>query len=137
MKSSIILLDTNILLDIFTDNKEWCEWSITQIERHRSFYQLIINPIIYTELSIGFDKIEILEKSLYLAKIKLQDIPREALFLAGKAFLTYRKSNKGIKNTTLPDFFIGAHAAVAKYKILTRDPKRIKHYFPSVNIIHP
>lgn len=132
-----LLIDTNVLLDIFTDNPEWSDWSIEQLERFQSKADFKINSIIYSELSIGFNKIEELENSLYLARIKIAEIPREALFLAGKAFLKYRRQNKGTKSITLPDFFIGAHAAIEKIPILTRDPKRMKHYFPGIKVIAP
>lgn len=132
-----LLIDTNVLLDIFTDNPEWSDWSIEQLEKYQSKADFKINSIIYSELSIGFQKIEELEHSLYVARIKIAEIPREALFLAGKAFLKYRRQNKGTKSITLPDFFIGAHAAVEKMPILTRDPKRMKHYFPGLKVIAP
>lgn len=132
-----LLIDTNILLDIFTDNPEWSDWSIDQLEKYQNKADFKINSIIYSELSIGFEKIEELENSLYVARIKIAEIPREALFLAGKAFLKYRRQNKGTKSITLPDFFIGAHAAVQKIPVLTRDPKRMKHYFPGIKIIAP
>lgn len=132
-----LLIDTNILLDIFTDNPEWSDWSIEQLEKYENKADFKINSIIYSELSIGFQKIEELENRLYVARIKIAEIPREALFLAGKAFLKYRRQNKGTKSITLPDFFIGAHAAVEKMPLLTRDPKRMKHYFPSIKVIAP
>lgn len=132
-----LLIDTNVLLDIFTDNPNWADWSLEQLEKHQTKLDFKINPIIYSELSIGFQKIEELENSLYVARIKIIEIPREALFLAGKAFLKYRRVNKGTKSITLPDFFIGAHAAIEKIPILTRDPKRMRHYFPSIKIISP
>lgn len=137
MKTSSILIDTNVLLDVFTDNPSWAEWSISHLEKFQRKADLIINPIIYSELSVGFEKIELLEKSLYVAGIKIREVPREGLFLAGKAFLKYRRIHKGTKSITLPDFFIGAHAAVQKIPILTRDPKRMKHYFPTLKVICP
>lgn len=137
MKSSSILVDTNVLLDVFTDNPLWVDWSLEKIEKHQQKSVLKINPVIYAELSIGFERIEELEKCLYIAGIKLVDTPREALFLAGKAFLKYRRSNKGTKSGTLPDFFVGAHAAVERMPVLTRDPKRMKHYFPTLKTISP
>ena len=137
MKSLGVLIDTNVLLDVFTDNPSWAEWSIRQLEKLQRKTDLIINPIIYSELSVGFEKIELLEKSLYVSGIKIKEVPREGLFLAGKAFLKYRRSNRGTKSITLPDFFIGAHAAVQKIPILTRDPKRMKYYFPTLKVICP
>ena len=137
MLSKSVLIDTNVLLDVFTDSPDWAEWSISKLEKYQSVATLKINAIIYSELSVGFEKIEQLENSLYVAGIKISEIPREALFLAGKAFLKYRRQNKGTKSITLPDFFIGAHGAVEKIPVLTRDPKRMKHYFPSLKVICP
>jgi predicted nucleic acid-binding protein len=134
---SDLLIDTNVLLDIFTDNPEWSDWSMAQLEKYQSKANFKINSIIYAELSIGFQRIEELEDNLYIARIKIAEIPKEALFLAGKAFLKYRKQNKGTKSVTLPDFFIAAHAAITKMPMLTRDPKRMKHYFPGIKVIAP
>lgn len=136
MVSGEVLVDTNVLLDLFTNNPEWIGWSLAQLEKIQANASLIINPIVYSELSIGFQRIEELENSLYLAGIKIKEIPREALFLAGKIFLKYRK-NQGPKLGVLPDFFIAAHAAIIKAPLLTRDIARVKHYFPSVKLICP
>ena len=95
-----------------------------------------INSIVYTEVSIGFNRIEEVEKAISELDIKVIEIPREALFLAGKVFLRYRK-NKGIKKTPLPDFFIGAHAAISQFDLITRDSAKYKTYFPSLKLIHP
>jgi len=97
---------------------------------------LYINSIIYTEVSIGFNRIEEVEAALELAGIKVLEMPREALFLAGKVFLNYRK-HKGTKHSTLPDFYIGAHATVSTFDLITRDISKFKTYFPKLNLIHP
>lgn len=131
-----VLVDSNILIDIFSNSTDWFRWSRDQLTYLSGQTRLYINPIIYTEISIGFTKIEELENCLNLLPIQNQELPKEALFLAGKAFLSYRK-NGGRKSATLPDFFIGAHGAVNKWSIITRDPKRMKFYYPSLNIISP
>lgn len=131
-----ILVDSNILLDVFLDDPDWANWSEIQLEQLSSSYPLYINPVIYAEVSIGFDKIEIFESTLAGCGIRMQNIPREALFLAGKVFLQYRK-RKGIKIAPLPDFFIGAHAAVEKFTLLSRDVVRYRSYFPTVKLISP
>lgn len=136
MAADEVLIDTNVLLDIFTNNSKWINWSLGQLEKIKTRASLIINPIVYSELSIGFERIEELENSLYLAGIKTKEIPREGLFLAGKVFLKYRK-NQGPKLGVLPDFFIAAHAAIIKAPLLTRDVARVKYYFPSVKLICP
>jgi predicted nucleic acid-binding protein len=130
------LVDTNIILDIFLDDPVWADWSEMTLERYHASHKLIINPIIYTEASIGFERIEKLEEAIAAAGFQLEEIPREALFLTGKVFLQYRK-NKGAKLSPLPDFFIGAHAAVLGIDLITRDVRRYRAYFPTVNLIAP
>ena len=129
-------MDSNVLLDVFEDDATWGDWSESMLDRMSETRTLIINPIIYSEVSIGFRGIEELEDVLGRGGFRMKEIPKESLFLAGKAFLKYRK-RKGAKSTALPDFFIGAHAAVAKISLLTRAPKRIRSYFPSVDVIAP
>lgn len=131
-----LLIDTNVILDVIQDDPRWCDWSLGILDQYSQTHRLIINPIIYTEISIGYQRIEELEEMLTISGIKLMPIPKEALFLSGKAFLNYRRK-KGTKASTLPDFFIGAHAAVADITLATRDTKRISHYFPSVRLIKP
>jgi len=133
MKSHI-LVDSNVILDIVTADSHWCEWSIDTLSELAEHHYLAINPIVYAEISIGFTEIEILEESITLFK-KLP-IPYEACFLAGKVFKKYRQ-NSGTKNQPLPDFFIGAHAVIDKLKLVTRDKKRYRHYFPSLSLISP
>jgi len=131
-----ILVDSNVILDVFEDDPNWCEWSIRMLEQYGKSNRLIINPIVYTEISIGFEQIQELDKALFQGGLTMLEVPKEALFLAGKAFLEYRRK-KGTKVSPLPDFFIGAHAAVAKTKLLTRDTKRIGSYFPTVELLSP
>ena len=131
-----ILVDSIIILDIFLDDPNWAEWSEATLSEYSMHTPLYINPIIYTEISIGFKKIEELETALLKGGFQILEIPKEALFLAGKAFLKYRRS-KGVKNSPLPDFFIGAQAAVFDLELITRDSKRYQTYFPTVKIISP
>ena len=131
-----LLVDSNVLLDIFSDDPVWFTWSQQMLSRYAQTYDLVINLVIYTELSISFERIEELEASLRAASIGVAPLPREALFLAGKVFLSYRRRG-GAKASTLPDFFIGAQAAVQKLPLLTRDVKRYKTYYPTVELISP
>jgi predicted nucleic acid-binding protein len=132
----VILVDTNVLLDVFEDDAEWSDWSQDRLDSASATDTLAINPIIYSELSIGFARIEELEAVIKEASLAIEDIPREALFLAGKAFLRYRRSH-GTKRGVLPDFYIGAHAAVMQWPVLTRDVGRYRTYFPTVSLIAP
>ena len=133
---SEILVDSNVILDIFLNDPNWADWSETMLNQYGTAHELLINPIIYTELSIGFNRIEELEEALHSAGFHLLEIPKEALFLAGKVFLQYRQ-NKGTKSSPLPDFFIGAHAAVLNVGLITRDIARYRTYFPTVHLISP
>jgi predicted nucleic acid-binding protein len=132
----VILVDTNVLLDVFEDDAEWSAWSQDRLDSASTTDTLAINPVIYSELSIGFARIEELEVVIREASLAVEDIPREALFLAGKAFLRYRRS-RGTKRNVLPDFYIGAHAAVMQWPLLTRDVTRYRTYFPTVSLIAP
>ena len=131
-----ILVDSCVLLDLFTDNPEWADWSEKILGQYSQTNTLYINSIIYTEVSIGFNRVEEVDDAIEQAGIKVLEIPREALFLAGKVFLNYRKS-KGAKHSTLPDFYIGAHAMVSTFKLITRDISKFKTYFPNLNLICP
>lgn len=131
-----ILIDSCVLLDLFTDDPKWGDWSEAMLGQYSQTNSLFINSIVYTEISIGFNRIEEVENAIEQLGVRVLEIPREALFLAGKVFLKYRK-NKGTKNSTLPDFFIGAHAAVSSFDLITRDTARYKTYFPGVKIIYP
>ena len=132
----MVLVDTNVLLDVLQNDPVWAEWSQEQLENARLTNRLAVNEIIYTELSVAFARIEELEVVIGEAMLAMEVIPREALFLAGKAFLNYRRA-RGSKQGVLPDFFIGAHAAVMKWPLLTRDPGRYRRYFPTVPLICP
>jgi predicted nucleic acid-binding protein len=131
-----LLVDSNIILDLFLDDPVWADWSEAALSDYAVRTPLFINPVIYSEISIGFNKIEELEAALSKSGLQMLDIPKEALFLAGKAFLNYRK-HKGEKRSPLPDFFIGAHAAVSGLDLITRDKNRYQTYFPTVRIIAP
>ena len=131
-----VLVDSNVILDVVEDDPQWCEWSLDLLNQYSETHQLIINPVIYAEVSISFERIEEFEEVLSAGDLKMVPIPKEALFLAGKVFVRYRRK-QGVKTTPLPDFFIGAHAAVADVALLTRDKKRFKHYFPSVKLVSP
>lgn len=130
------LVDSNVLLDVLTEDPAWFSWSSSALEQCANQGILYINPIIYAEVSIGFVNIEEVEAALPGEIYRRLHLPLEAAFLAGKAFLTYRK-NSGARLSTLPDFFIGAHAAVSGLHLLTRDPKRYRTYFPTVSLIAP
>ncbi len=132
----MILVDTNVLLDVVSDDRIWADWSQRQMEAASLVQQLAVNSVIYAELSFGFTRIEEVDAVLADARIRLIDIPREALFLAGKAFRLYRQRG-GLKTGVLPDFFIGAHAAVEQLPLLTRDPMRFRAHFPTVRLIAP
>ena len=131
-----ILVDSNIILDVFLDDPNWAEWSESKLAKFSSITKLFINLVVYSEVSIGFQRIEELEFALNQTGFQMLEIPKEALFLAGKAFLTYRK-NKGSKRSPLPDFYIGAQAAILKMDLITRDPSRYRTYFPTVQLITP
>jgi predicted nucleic acid-binding protein len=132
----MILVDTNVLLDLVVEDPKWATWSQEQLESASLRDRLKINPIIYAELSMAFSRIEEVEAILFEASVAVEPIPREALFLAGKVFISYRKRS-GIKQGVLPYFFIGAHAAVTSSSVLTRDAGRYRTYFPSVPLIAP
>ena len=130
------LIDTNVLLDLVTDDPVWAEWSIRQLDIAAVKGPLAINGVVYAELSVGFERIEDLDAVLEDAAIAVVEIPRPALFLAGKAFQRYRAAG-GSRSGVLPDFFIGAHAAIAGLPLLTRDGQRYHTYFPSLSLIAP
>lgn len=132
----IVLVDTNVLLDVLEDDSEWAPWSQDQLDAAAATDTLAINPLIYSELSMAFARIEELDAVIEEVSLNVETIPKEALFLAGKVFLTYRKA-RGTKHNVLPDFFIGAHAAVMQWPILTRDVGRYRTNFPSVELITP
>ena len=130
-----VLVDSNILLDLFIEDDEWFDWSATMIEQTSTRGLLIINPIIYAEVSVRYDSVEDLEEDLRDDLVK-RPLPWSAAFLAGKCFERYRRAG-GTRTAPLPDFFIGAHAAVEDLTLLTRDPRRFRTYFPRLRIISP
>ena len=131
-----MLVDTNVLVDVLEDDPEWADWSIGQLRTQSRVHRLVINPVIYAELSLTFSTVEALDQVLSGMQLPVVEMPRSALFLAGKAFAQYRRRG-GTKGNVLADFFIGAHAAVAGWPILTRDGRRYQSYFPTVNLVMP
>lgn len=132
----MILVDSCVIIDVLVDDPNWAAWSQQQLENRSVNGALIVNPVIYAEISVGFERIERLESMLKRAQLGLQEIPREALFLAGKAFQRYR-ARGGTRSSTLLDFFIGAHATVSGIPLLTRDVARYTTYFPQLELIAP
>jgi hypothetical protein len=132
----LLLVDTNVVLDVVQNDPAWAQWSQAQLDAASLRSALLINPIIYAELSIAYRRIEELEQMLSKGGFRVEQIPREALFLAGKVFMRYREQG-GAKGGVLPDFFIGAHAAVAGIPLLTRDARRYRSYFPKLELLSP
>jgi predicted nucleic acid-binding protein len=130
------LVDTNVLLDILTDDPKWAEWSGTALAEARDAGNLVINPIVYAEVSVRFARIEELDEALPAGDFLREELPYLAGFLAGKAYVRYRKLG-GTKRSPLADFYIGAHAAVCHYRLLTRDGARYRTYFPTLMLITP
>jgi predicted nucleic acid-binding protein len=131
-----VLVDANVLIDIATDDPAWGDWSADALERAGAGARLVINPLVYAEVSVAFDRIEDLDGLLPEAVFHREPLPWAAGFLAGKAFLAYRRKG-GRRTGVLPDFYIGAHAAVAGYRLLTRDRRRFRSYFPTVDLLAP
>jgi len=131
-----ILVDSNVILDVVTEDPKWYDWSAGQLEKLAESHTLVINPIIYSEVSIGFDRIEDLDRTLPPDFFRRDPLPWEAGFLAGKCFVKYRRSG-GKRHSPLPDFYIGAHAAIGGIALLTRDTNRYKSYFPKLALISP
>jgi len=130
------LVDTNVLLDLFTNDPEWADWSVRQLEAASLKGPLAINDVVYAELSVRFDAIETLDAALMETGVSIEPMPRAALFLAGKAFQRYR-ARGGSRSGVLPDFFMGAHAAVTGWPLLTRDVRRYRTAFPRVELVAP
>lgn len=133
---SAVLVDSNVLLDIMTEDPRWLPWSARALADAAETFRLVINPIIYAEISIRYSRIEDLDDALPKTLVEREPLPYEAAFLAGKAFLIYRKRS-GTRRSPLPDFFIGAHASIAGYRLLTRDAARYRTYFPKLRLIAP
>lgn len=133
---SVVLVDSNVLLDLITRDPTWFSWSANAIENAANISRLAINPIIYAEVSTYYSRIEDLDGALPKSMFDREPLPYDAGFLAGKAFLTYKRRG-GTRHSSLPDFFIGAHAAIAGYRLLTRDAARYRTYFPTLKLIAP
>lgn len=129
-------MDSSVILDLVTEDPHWFEWSSTALARCADDGMLVINPIIYAEVSVKFERIEDLDAVLPAGSFRREPLPWEAAFLAGKCFLTYRRRG-GARHSPLPDFYIGAHAAVSGLLLLTRDPRRYRTYFPSLELLCP
>ena len=130
------LVDTNVLLDLVTDDPVWADWSIAELEAASLRGPLLINDVIYAELAVRYSRVEDLDAFVQRAGLEIAPFPRAALFLAGKVFAQYRRSG-GLRTSVLPDFFVGAHAAVSEWPVLTRDVGRYRTYFPTLTLITP
>lgn len=131
-----VLVDSNVILDVLTEDARWLDWSSEALAAAAESEVLVINPIIYAEVSVGFERIEELEEALPATMFRREPLPWEAGFLAGKCFLSYRRLG-GSRRSPLPDFYIGAHAAVRAMTLLTRDATRYRSYFPTLSLIAP
>ncbi len=132
----MMLVDTNVLLDVLQDDLVWADWSIGQLRAQAQVHELIINPVIYSELSLSFESVDAVDQSIHAMGIELRELPRAALFLAGRAYLQYRRDG-GARPNVLADFFIGAHAAVVRGGVITRDARRYRRHFPTVRLLTP
>jgi len=131
-----VLVDSNVLLDIASNDPKWSDWSAAALAECAEHTTLIVNPIVYAEVSIGYTTIEALDEALPAILYQRESLPWEAGFLAGKCFLLYRRRG-GLRNSPLPDLYIGAHAAVGHLALLTRDVARYRSYFPTIEILAP
>ncbi|WP_036329476.1 type II toxin-antitoxin system VapC family toxin [Microbispora sp. ATCC PTA-5024] len=136
MPERVTLVDSCVLLDIATNDPKWADWSAEALAMALDEGRVVVNPIVYAEVSIGFSTLEEFEEALPAEDFHREDIPFDAAFLAGKAILAYRRRGGG-RRSPLPDFFIGAHAAVRRYRLLTRDEPRYRTYFPTVELVAP
>lgn len=130
------LIDSNVLLDVFTDDPAWGDWSARMLAAVLDDGRAVVNPIVYAEVSVGFDRIEDLDEALPATQFGREPLPFAAGFVAGKAFVHYRRRG-GTRSSPLPDFYIGAHAAVAGHRLLTRDARRYRTYFPTIELVAP
>lgn len=131
-----VLVDSNVILDVFTEDPGWYEWSASRLDDLAQDHVLVVNPIVYSEVSMRFTTIEELDHALPPEFYRREVLPWEAAFLAGKAFVRYRRRG-GRRRSPLPDFYIGAHTAVRGYALLTRDARRYRTYFPTLTLIAP
>lgn len=132
----MLLVDTNVLIDVLEDDPAWVDWSLHQLRAQAQVHELFINPVIYAELSLAFESVHALDETINGIGLSYRELPRPALFLAGRAFVKYRREG-GTRTNVLPDFFIGAHAAVLGCGILTRDSRRYRYHFPRVALTTP
>lgn len=132
----MLIVDSNVVIDVLERDPAWAAWSTDQLDAQSQVHELIINPVIYAEISLVFESVLSLDRAISDMRMSLQEIPRAALYLAGRAFVKYRRGGGG-KGSVLADFFIGAHAAVLGCPILTRDATRYRSYFPTVQLITP
>lgn len=132
----MLLIDTNVLVDVLENDPAWVDWSMAQLRAQSKIHRLAINPIIYSELSLTFSTMEALDQTIDDLDLAMVGMPRPALFLAGKAFVRYRRQG-GNKNNVFADFYIGAHATVLQCPLLTRDTRRYSSYFSDVTLISP
>jgi predicted nucleic acid-binding protein len=133
---AVTLVDSSVLLDVLTDDPTWADWAEGALAAARDAGELAINPIIYAEVSAGFDTVEDLDDALPVTDFVREPLPYQAGFVASRAFVAYRKRG-GERRSPLPDFYIGAHAAVNRYRLLTRDAARYRTYFPTVLLVTP
>jgi predicted nucleic acid-binding protein len=133
---SSTLVDTNVLVGLFDEASEWRDWSDAMLTRCAARGALVINPIVFAEISAAFDSLDDVEAALPPSYLRREALPWEAAFLAGRAFVQYRRRG-GARPAPLPDFYIGAHAAAAGHTLLTRDARRYRHYFPTLRVIAP
>ena len=132
----MVLVDTCVLVDVLQNDPQWADWSIAQLRGQALLHALAINPIIYAEISLSFSTLEALDEVVATLGLEVREIPRPALFLAAKAYAQYRRRG-GSRQQVLPDFFIGAHAAVLGWPLLTRDARRFRSYFPTLDVVAP
>jgi predicted nucleic acid-binding protein len=133
---SAVLVDSNVLLDVLTQDARWSAWSARALSEAADRQRLVINAMIYAEISVHYSRVEDLDAALPRRMLEREPIPFAAAFLAGKCFLAYKRRG-GARQSPLPDFFIGAHAAVAGYTLITRDASRYRTYFPGLPLIEP
>jgi predicted nucleic acid-binding protein len=134
--SPTILVDTNVLVDVLQNDPVWSDWSAAQLRSLSRVHRLALNPVIYAELALSYDSVEVLDEVIETSELDFEEVPRSALFLASRAHLQYRRRG-GHRPQVLPDFFIGAHAAVNGWPLLSRDAARFKTYFPTLRVIAP
>lgn len=132
----MVLVDTDVLVDVLQNDPQWADWSIAQLRAQATLHALAINPVIYAEMSLSFSTLEALDDVVLTLALELREMPRPALFLAAKAYAQYRRRGAS-KAQVLPDFFIGAHAVVEGWPLLTRDASRFRSYFPTLDVIAP